>query len=175
MRRRLVDPDRGGMNVTAATIDEAKALKLRHVGSELHALCGEATLLAARIPRYRAFPIGYVETRFMVPLMLGQYRLYRGEGGRTLAFITWAFLSDELDAAMTQGKVDLKPEDWHSGSHLWFMDALSPYPGFEGQWIDDLRRNVFPDKIAKAQRVEDDGKTFTIERYRGVKAPRLTA
>lgn len=153
---------------------ETKALKLRHVGPELHALCGEATLLAARTPRYRAFPIGYVETRFMVPLMLDQFRVYRGEGGRTLAFITWAFLSDALDAAMMAGEPRIKPEDWCSGPHLWFMDALSPYPGFEGQWIEDLRRNVFPDKVAKAHRVSEDGKKFTVERYRGINAPRVT-
>lgn len=73
-----------------------------------------------------------IEHRLIPPLMTDQYKLYLdGEiGGLPMAFISWAYLSDEAEEAYIQTQ-RIAPKDWKSGKNLWLVDAVSPYA--EGQ------------------------------------------
>lgn len=46
----------------------------------------------------------------------------------SLAFASWAFLSDEAHERRLKG-YKIKPEDWQSGPHCWCMDVIAPFGG----------------------------------------------
>ena len=75
-----------------------------------------------------------IEHRLMPPLMAEQFKLYLDSktGGLPMAFVSWAYLSDEAEEAYIETQ-RIAPKDWVSGKNLWLIDAVSPYA--EGQQL----------------------------------------
>lgn len=98
-------------------------------------LAAALTLMLAS-PQHRHLFLADLEWRLLPAIAAGQFRLITKDN-RPLAFVTWAFLSDEirerLKTAMTQpggaasGAGRLKPEEWRSGKHHVIVDFVSPF------------------------------------------------
>ena len=97
-------------------------------------LAAALTLLLASPPHRHLF-IADLEWRLLPAIAAGQFRLITKDN-RPLAFVTWAFLSDEIKArlqeAMKQpggasGAGRLKPEEWRSGKNHVIVDFVSPF------------------------------------------------
>ncbi|NRA88503.1 MAG: toxin-activating lysine-acyltransferase, partial [Rhizobiales bacterium] len=106
------------------------------------------------------------ETLCMPPIHLNQFRIYR-HNGRPIGYVVWAFLTEELGKQYIVGDFDFKSEYWNSGDQLWFIDVIAPY-GHIDQIRHDLQHNIFPDKIAYAPWVSQDGKSYRVRRFHGV-------
>lgn len=101
----------------------------------INPLAAALTLLLAS-PQHRHLFLADLEWRLLPAIAAGQFRLITKDG-RPLAFVTWAFLSDEirerLKTAMNQpggaasGAGRLKPEEWRSGKHHVIVDFVSPF------------------------------------------------
>jgi len=129
-------------------------------------LYGEILYLLARTAVHRSYTIADMEQRVLQPVGRDQFRLYRGRAG-PLALLTWAFVSDALHARLQEEVVDLAPEEWNSGPHLWYMDFVAPF-GHGGLVIDDVLTNVFPDRVGMAQRAKlSQEKAFVLRTYYG--------
>lgn len=97
-------------------------------------LAAALTLLLASPPHRHLF-IADLEWRLLPAIAAGQFRLITKDN-RPLAFVTWAFLSDDikarLQAAMKQpggasSAGRLKPEEWRSGKNHVIVDFVSPF------------------------------------------------
>ncbi len=119
-------------------------------------LAAAITLLLASPPHRHLF-IADLEWRLLPAIASGQFRLITKDN-RPLAFVTWAFLSDEikerLQDAMKQpggasGAGRLKPEEWRSGKNHVIVDFVSPFITDE----DEKKRmlaSVFAAKMKEA-------------------------
>ena len=98
-------------------------------------LAAALTLMLAS-PQHRHLFLADLEWRLLPAIAAGQFRLITKDN-RPLAFVTWAFLSDEirdrLKGAMNapggaaSGAGRLKPEEWRSGKHHVIVDFVSPF------------------------------------------------
>ena len=69
-----------------------------------------------------------IEHHLMPALTKDQYKLYLHSetGGLPMAFISWAYLSDEAEQIYLETQ-KIAPKDWDSGDNLWLIDAVSPF------------------------------------------------
>ena len=64
-------------------------------------------------------------------MILEQCQLFT-KGEIPFAFITWAFVSDAVDARLRSGVPALAPHEWKGGEHAWLIDVISPFEKAEG-------------------------------------------
>jgi cytolysin-activating lysine-acyltransferase len=87
-----------------------------------------AVLLMSRDARHRHLFLADLEWALLPPLALKQVRLFRKDD-RPVAFATWAFVSEEVEARLAAGHTRLKPEEWKSGDRCWIVDVVAPFGG----------------------------------------------
>ena len=102
----------------------------------------------------------------MLPAInLNQFRIYH-RNKQPVAFVTWAYLSKEAEHKFIVEDGNLAPDDWNSGPELWAIDFTAPF-GDAKKVIIDLKNNIFPDKCAKALKVDKDGNVRTVIKLHG--------
>lgn len=113
-------------------------------------------------PRHRHLFLADLEWALMPPLALKQFRLFQRDG-IPVALVTWASVSNEVEARLAQGQMRLKPDEWQSGEHCWLIDLLAPAGSEEGV-IRSLVRDALADKSVRyLGRDAKTGKTRVIE------------
>lgn len=85
-----------------------------------------------------------LEWRVMPPLMLDQAKLYMRDKA-PLAYVSWAFLSDEVAKRYQQAPHQLMPSDWKSGDQVWIVDLCTPFGGSQ-EVLKDLHEGVLSGK-----------------------------
>ncbi|MEQ5872117.1 toxin-activating lysine-acyltransferase [Sagittula sp. NFXS13] len=138
----LKTPESGNLN----TGDAAPQPQSQSINPAFITLLGEITFLALQSPLHRRYALRSLDARFVVPVRLDQYRMYRVKAG-PLAVATWAYVSDEMDARLREGDHALSPDDWQSGDNLWIMELIIPF-GRTDEVIEDLRRTVLKGRDA---------------------------
>lgn len=94
-------------------------------------LAAALTLMLASPPHRHLF-IADLEWRLLPAIASSQFRLITKDN-RPLAFVTWAFLSDEIKERLktaggsSSGAGRLKPEEWRSGKNHVIVDFVSPF------------------------------------------------
>jgi cytolysin-activating lysine-acyltransferase len=81
-----------------------------------------------------------LEWRVMPPLMLEQAKLYMREKA-PLAYVSWAYLSEDAAKRYQQAPHHLMPSDWKSGDQVWIVDLCTPFGGAQDV-LKDLREGV---------------------------------
>jgi len=133
---------------------------------EFFTLYGEVLFLLFHAPLHRVYTVEEIEERIVRPMTLDQFRIYRREDG-PVALVTWAFVSDELDARLQTEQTPLGPDDWRSGPNLWFVEFVAPF-GHTGAVLGDLVDNVFPDHVGKSHKVTGrPDRPWILKRYYG--------
>jgi cytolysin-activating lysine-acyltransferase len=89
-----------------------------------------------------------------------QYRIYH-KGTKPAGFVTWAWLNDEVEQAYALNARSLRPQNWVSGDHLWFIDLIAPF-GDAKDICRDLRDNVFPNDVGRFLRAKKGDDTLRI-------------
>jgi cytolysin-activating lysine-acyltransferase len=101
-------------------------------------ILGPALWLYARDPLKKFTFIADLDWSVLPPVLLDQCRLYT-KNDIPFAFFTWAKVSDEIDQRLRSGVPRIAPHEWQSGTHLWLIDAVSPFVQVD-QMIDELRK-----------------------------------
>jgi len=81
------------------------------------------------------------------PMVLGQFRLVTTDAV-PVAYISWAFLTDEAANGFKTRTRLLQPTDWNAGDNLWFVDLIAP--GGIPRGLRAHLRSLFP-KHTRAQ------------------------
>jgi len=120
-------------------------------GLDLYLATGFAFELLARSTYHRQFSIGpYFTTEILPALRCGQSRFYVNDNGVPTGMVTWARLSDAVEADVLRTGRALGSDEWASGPNLFFNDFIAPY-GTKNEIIRDLR-NVFPGETGSSVR-----------------------
>ena len=116
---------------------------------------GDVVWLMTQSPAHKHLFIADMEWLVLPPLMLRQCSLLR-QGGRPFAFISWATVSEEVEARISKGQLRMGPADWRSGENAWIIDLVAPFGGGE-QALKEIRERVFAGRKVKALQPAPDG------------------
>lgn len=117
--------------------EQIKAQSLRLV-KRLPAL-GPVIMLYLQSPHRRYQFISDLEWLLIPPLVSGQCKLYMKQE-YPISFVSWAFLTEEVEKRLLANGGRLRPEDWASGERLWLIDIVAPFGGVETV-LSDMRKS----------------------------------
>jgi hemolysin-activating ACP:hemolysin acyltransferase len=137
------------------------------------AAAGMALALFASSPLHRKFrPARYFPVHVMPALKLGQARVYLDLDGQATAFITWAWLSDAVEAEFLSSGRAPTQEDWTSGNRAFVHDWVA-LPRGTHVVVRDLKYGLFRDHVVTGIRRRSDGSVRKIGRWIGANVPRI--
>ncbi len=113
---------------------------------------GQVAWLMTQSPLHRTWAMGSLLQWVVPALMHRQYRVY-SQNGKPVAYVSWAWLTQEKESSYVLNPRGLQPVDWKSGDRGWIVDFISPF-GATKDVIKDLRRNLFKDAVGRALRVK---------------------
>ena len=83
----------------------------------------------------------------MLPVIKNQQYVLLTDHSQPIAYMAWAELSPELEAAYLQHSNALKtPEDWRSGDRYWITDWIAPF-GHTRELLHAIRNRLFPNRL----------------------------
>ncbi len=139
---------------TSATDGSPNGAVQPNQGDALRAAAANAAMVVGQVcglmtvsPAHKHLFIADLEWALMPPVLLRQFSMVR-QNDRLAAFVSWASVSDEVNARLKQGVTRLKPADWRSGSHLWIIDVIAPF-GRRDEIVAQVRETVFAGKVVK--------------------------
>jgi cytolysin-activating lysine-acyltransferase len=121
-------------------------------GSSNMQLLGEVMWLMAHSSIHRQWPIESLMQWVTPALLYRQCRVYRRQG-KPIAYVSWAYMSKEVEEAYVLNPSGLQPKDWKSGDRLWLLDVLAPFGGSRAI-ARDLKNGVFTNSVGRALRVK---------------------
>ena len=81
-------------------------------------------------PHHKYMFLSELEWAVLPPLRLGQFRLFHDKG-RVVGYVSWAMVSEAVEARMKSGGRRLRPEEWKSGGKRVVVDVVAPFGGGE--------------------------------------------
>lgn len=111
-------------------------------------ILGPALWLYARDPVKKFMFLGDIDWAALPPIVLDQCRLYT-KSGLPYAFMTWAFVNDQVDARLRSQQPKIAPHEWKCGEHVWIIDAVAPFGQLE-ETLQELRETLFPGRKVAA-------------------------
>lgn len=130
-------------------------------------ILGPALWLYARDPSKKFMFLGDIDGAVLPPIVLDQCRLYT-KNGLPYAFITWALVSDTVDARLRSSEPKIAPHEWQSGEHVWIVDAVAPF-GQLDETLLEFRQSLFPQKTVRAL-LHDQGKAGAVKFHEWIAA-----
>lgn len=100
-------------------------------------MLGEIVWLLSQSPLHRHFAVADLEWLVMPPLLLEQYRVFRGEQ-TPVGVALWAYLSQEAEDKLNSGASRLRPDEWKSGDRLWLIELISPFATAENKLTETM-------------------------------------
>lgn len=134
-------PTAGARPITPETLRDPEFRK--HIAAfraRLQSAVGQVVMAMSMVPRYKAQPIGDLQSLVIEPLMRDRIAIASekaDEGadpasGALAGIAFWASVNDETDARIREQikagtfPIRLKPEDWTSGEKVWLLDVIAP-------------------------------------------------
>ena len=132
--------------MTDKTTESAALAALEQAKASLAKLpiLGPAMWLYTHDPLKKFMFIGDIDWAVLPPVVLDQCRLYT-RNGLPYAFVTWASVSDDIDARLRSSQPKVAPHEWKTGDNLWIIDAIAPFGQLE-ETLQELRETMFPGK-----------------------------
>jgi cytolysin-activating lysine-acyltransferase len=119
-------------------------------------LLGAVSWLMMQQAATRHTLLSELEWRVMPPLMLDQAKLYMKEKA-PLAYVSWAYLSEEAAKRYQQAPHHLMASDWKSGDQIWIIDLCTPFGGSQ-ELLKDLRQGALSGREVHQLTLDVDGK-----------------
>lgn len=108
--------------------------------ARLQSAVGQIVMAMSMVPRYKAQPIGDLQSLVIEPLMRDRIAIASERAdedadpasGALAGIAFWASVNDETDARIREQikagafPVRLKPDDWTSGDRVWLLDVIAP-------------------------------------------------
>jgi cytolysin-activating lysine-acyltransferase len=130
------------------------------IPQELETILGAINWLTIHSPQHRHLFISDLDWAILPPVMLKQFKLFKDQDNKTIAFTSWAKISQDVeDRILKTGNTKLAPADWNSGDKIHLIDALTPFGG-NRNIITKLYETEFKNKNPEASivRPTKDGK-----------------
>jgi len=108
---------------------------------------GPVIMLYLQSAHRRFHFISDLEWLLLPPLVNGQCKLYMKKE-YPISFVSWAFVSEEVEKRLLQNGGKMRPEDWNTGDRLWIIDIVAPFGGIETM-LNDIRKNEFPGRAIR--------------------------
>lgn len=99
---------------------------------------------------HRTYNIEEIKTRFVTPIMLDQFRLYRNKRG-PIGIVTWAEVDEDISRSLKSGEPLRDPRHVKSGPDIWLLEFIAPF-GHVRAITRDLRDNIFAGRRINAIR-----------------------
>lgn len=119
-------------------------------------IIGDIVYLMMRSSFHRHLFLSDLEWLLIPPVRLKQMRIFRNEQ-MPLAYISWAYLTEEAEQRLLTAGVRISPRDWNAGDRIWIIDNISIVEG-NHQFLKVLNEQVFKGKDAKIMRLKKEGK-----------------
>ncbi len=117
-------------------------------------LFGEIAWLYTQSPLHKDWAVKSLEQWILPAILTRQCRLYKRDG-KPIAYVSWAYLSEEAEKRYVRASRDLHPKDWKSGERGWLIDVIAPF-GDAKEVTRDLRNNVFVNDVGRALRLSNN-------------------
>jgi cytolysin-activating lysine-acyltransferase len=92
---------------------------------------GDVCYLLAASGKYNKWTFGKIKHLFLPPIERGQYLLFHDDG-KPVAFISYAYVSDELLEELRGGARWMQPGQWACGENIFISDFIAPFGGVGG-------------------------------------------
>ncbi len=122
--------------------DTVSALEAAEKALSRLPILGPVVWLMARTEDRKYMLVSDIETTIFPSVMLDQCRIFT-QGPMPLAFVNWAWVSDEVHQRLSSGISRLAPHEWTGGPHLWIIDIIAPFGGIDDVLAVTLRES-FP-------------------------------
>ena len=128
---------------------------------------GFAVEMLAKSPYHQGFKVGdYLAIEVLPALWANQVRFYLTDEGIPTGMLTWALLSDEMEAELLETGRALNHDEWQSGKRVFINDLIAPYDNSKAI-ILDLVNNVFADHHVTSVRRDGEDKIRKVNRWVG--------
>lgn len=133
---------------------------------DYYASVGFALALLAKSRYHRQYRVGnYFETEIFPAFLARQVRFYMTEEGEPTAMVTWAWLSEEVEADIHETGRALTHTEWKCGDRLFFNDWITPYRNTR-EVLLDMMENIFPtEPFATSLKRNQDGSVRYVNRW----------
>ncbi len=135
-------------------------------GELCHRHLGRMINLMRESALHQQWPIGEIDHYILPPLKLGQVQFFYRPQKRLVGFVTWAMISPDLAAGMTQRSPELLPDQWQSGDRSWIIDMVAPF-GDVRSICCLLAKTIFADQEVMSLRRAKDGSVRKVGRWTG--------
>ena len=133
---------------------------------------GYALELLSKSPYHLQHDIGeYFRTEVLPAIWNNQIRFYVTDAGIPTAMLTWAWLSEEVEAELHETGRSLSREEWKCGDRLFINDLAAPYENSR-EVIKDIKNNFFADHCVTSLRRNMDGSVRRVNRWIGANVAR---
>jgi cytolysin-activating lysine-acyltransferase len=146
--------------------DARKRIAGATVSKMVASAIGDMVTLYSKDPAHKHFAFADMEWKILPPIVNGQFHIETADDPefgtlRPIALVTWAKVSDELDArlsAQAQGEVvRLRPQEWVNGKHIWLVDVVGTKEGVS-KVLKAIHENQLSKTDAKVPTRDKDGK-----------------
>jgi len=88
---------------------------------------GAICLLAAKSDSHKHLFASDYEWLIFPAIKMRQFLILRNKKGEPIAFVSWAFVNDDIEKRLLKGSLKLKPSEWKSGDKMYIIDIISPF------------------------------------------------
>lgn len=140
------------------------------VFNEAYQASGKIASLWAKSNLHSSWSLESFEKFVYPPLLNRQFLLLETKEGIPLAYVSWAFMSVEVEARYLSNPAEFYGDDWRSGDRLWIMDFVSPViygrqPILEVK--QKIKNEIFPNAVARSLSVRKGRDRSKIVRWVG--------
>lgn len=114
-------------------------------------------------PNHKHLFVSDLEWLVAPPILLRQFRIFR-RNGAPVGFVTWGFLSTEVEERMAAGQVKLSPTEWNAGDQPWLVDEVAPFGGGEVM-VKEIKEKVFVGRKLKVLQPAPDGSRLAVAEW----------
>jgi cytolysin-activating lysine-acyltransferase len=127
--------------------------------ASLENILGAVLLLNTKSPTNRYLFSKEYEWLVIPAIITKQFILLRNKNNEPLAFISFAYVNQEVEKRLLSGIIKLSPAEWQCGNILYIIDIVSPFTPVANilKIIHDER---FKDKEVKILRPSKDKKAM---------------
>jgi len=137
-----------------ATIDPAAA-------AQIEQMLGGLALLMTRSAAHRTMTVADLEAFVLPPLVLRQAKIMKAKNG-LVGYVSWAFVSPEVEAQLSGRWPRLSGSDWRSGEQAWIVDLVGP-PKVANALLDTVRRGPLADRSVKIRKGAAGSEVLTLD------------